>query len=117
MSLDLTLKAAAIGLLALSGYQFLFESSVPLVAVVVANVIFVMSIFSRSHPQRVAVISIALALLIPMGAFRSYVKGETTLMIAMLNVVIFAYVAFVSLQTLRGHRADARIDKVPDTAE
>jgi hypothetical protein len=102
MSLDLTLKAAAIGLLVLSMFQFFFDSAVPLVPVVVANIIFVLSIFSRSQPQRVAVIAAALAVLIPMGAIRSYVKGDATLTIAMLNLLIFAYVAYICLQTLRG---------------
>ena len=102
MSLDLTLKAAAIGLLVLSMFQFLFESTVPLVPVVMANIIFVLSIFSRSHPQRIAVVAGALAVLIPMAAFRSYVKGDAPLTIAVFNLLIFAYVAYISLQTLRG---------------
>jgi hypothetical protein len=101
MSLDLTLKAAAIGLLALSGYQFLFETTVPLAPVVVANVIFVVSIFSRSQPQRVAMIALALAVLVPIGAFRSYVKGDASLAIAILNLLIFGYVAFIAVRILR----------------
>lgn len=101
MTLDLTLKAAAIALLALSVYEFFSASIIPLLPVVLANIIFVISILSRSQPQRVAVVAIALAVIIPIGAFRSYFRGDSSLSIAMLNLPIFAYVAYVSLQTLR----------------
>ncbi|MDH3642840.1 MAG: hypothetical protein OES38_12135, partial [Gammaproteobacteria bacterium] len=94
------LKGAAILLLALSGYQFIFEAAVPLVPVILANVLFVLSIFSRTQAQRVAVIAIALAVIIPLGAFRSYSRGETSLMIVLLNVPVFAAVAYVCAQTL-----------------
>ena len=100
MTLDLTLKAAAILLLALCGYQFIFEAAVPLVPVILANILFVLSIFSRTQAQRVAVIAIALAVIIPLGAFRSYSQGETSLMVAILNVPVFVAVAYVCLQTL-----------------
>ena len=87
-------------MLALCGYQFVFEAAVPLVPVILANILFVLSIFSRSQAQRVAVIGIALAIIIPLGAFRSYSKGETSLMVAVLNVPVFLAVAYVCAQTL-----------------
>ena len=117
MTLDLTLKAAAIGLLALSGYEFFYGSTVPLVPVIAANIIFVTSIFSRNQPRRVAVISIALAVIIPVGAIRSYTRGDATLTVAILNLLIFAYVAYISLQTLRRPDTRAKSDKVSDTQD
>lgn len=101
MTLDLTLKTAAILLLALSGFQFLFESGVPWTPVVLANILFVVSIFSRSQPQRVAVVALGLAVIIPVGAFRAYVKDEASVTIALLNLPIFAYVAYIAVLTLR----------------
>jgi hypothetical protein len=103
MTLDLTLKAAAILLLTLSGFQFLYYSAVPLVPVILANILFVTSIFSRSQPKRVAVIALAFAVIIPAGAFRSYVRDDTSLTIAMVNLPIFAYLAYVSWRTIRGY--------------
>ena len=117
MTLDLTLKAAATLLLALSGYQFMYESTIPLIPVLLANILFVISVFSRSRPRRIAVISMALAVIIPIGAFRSYVNGETSFIVTMLNVLLFVYVAYVSLQTLRAHAIGSVVDKTLDTFE
>jgi len=117
VSLDLTLKAAAILLLAISGYEFIYESMVPLLPVIIANIIFVTSVFSRNQPSRVALISLALAVIIPAGAFRAYARGDASLTAALLNLPIFAYVAYVALRTLLAHRNKPETDGGPGTVE
>jgi hypothetical protein len=117
MTLDLTLKLAAILLLALSGYEFLYGSTIPLVPVIAANIIFVASVFSRNHPQRVAVIAIGLAVVIPIGALRAYARGDSTLIVALFNLPIFAHVAYVSLQTLRTGGRSGQADDATTTPE
>ena len=100
MNLDLTLKAAAILLLLISGMEYLVSSVIHLGPVLFANVMFVTSIFSRTQPRRIAVIALAFAVVIPIGAFRAYVRDASALWVALLNLAIFCYVAFVAVQTL-----------------
>ena len=103
MNLDLTLKAAAILLLLISGLEYVLSSVIHLGPVLFANVMFVTSIFSRTQPQRIAVIAIAFAVVIPIGAFRAYFRDDSALWVALLNLGIFCYVAFVAIRTLMAY--------------
>ncbi len=103
MNLDLTLKAAAILLLLISGLEYVLSSVIHLGPVLFANVMFVTSIFSRTQPQRIAVIALAFAVVIPIGAFRAYFRDDSALWVALLNLGIFCYVAFVAVRTLMAH--------------
>ncbi len=105
MNLDLTLKAAAILLLLISGAEYLISSVIHIGPVLIANVMFVTSIFSRTQPQRIAVIALAFAVVVPTGAFRAYVREDSELWVALLNLGVFCYVAFVAVRTLMAHSA------------
>ena len=105
LNLDLTLKAAAMALLLVYGIQFLLSSVIHLGPVLIANVMLVASIFSRTQPQRVAVIALVFAVVMTVSVFRSYATGESVVWIAMLNLAVFCCVAFVAMRTLTAHSA------------
>lgn len=103
MILDLTLKAAAMALLLVHGIQYLLSSEIPLGPVLIANVMLVISIFSRTRPQQIAVIALVLAVVTTVSAFRNYAAGESAGWVAMLTLVMFCCVALVAMRTLIAH--------------
>ena len=103
MNLDLTLKAAAMALLLIYGLQYLLSSVIHLGPVLIANVMLVTSIFSRTQPQPIAVIALVFAFVMTVGAFRTYATGDSAVWVAMLNLVVFCCVALVAMRTLMAH--------------
>ncbi len=100
MSLTQTLRIIAILLILAAVLQYYLYEQLLIKTIVVAHIIFLLSIFSDKQKQRIAVISAGLAVVVPIGSWKEYVAGNSSLGFLIFNLIIFAYVAFISIQTL-----------------
>lgn len=101
LSLTLTLRAAAIILLLMIAFGYLNSGELQIKQFIAANVLFVLSIFSENNQKRIAVISLLLAIIILVGTIRTHLAGETTIVVAVVNVVIFIYLAIVAARAIK----------------
>ena len=101
MSLTLTLRVAAILLLLATSFQQLVFEQLLIKTIVVAHILFALSFFSAKQLQRISVVSIGLAVVVPIGAWLDYKSGESTLGFFAFNLVVFVYVAHVAYKALK----------------
>ena len=101
LSLTLTLRAIAILLLLMIAFGYLNSGELQIKQFIAANVLFFLSVFSAASEKRIAVISLVLAIIISAGAIQSFLAGESTMMLVIVNVIIFAYLMLVSVLTFK----------------
>jgi len=102
MSLTMSLRVVAVILIVAAALQFFFYNQLLVKPIVVAHVLFLLSIFSDRHTKRTAVITLGLAVAVPIGAWRMVATGTATQGFFILSLIIFiyiAYVAFIALKT------------------
>ena len=100
VSLTNILRAAATLLVLAVALHFFMFGQFLIKTIVVAHILFILSIFSAHHAQRISIVSLGLAIVVPIGAWRMYESGDSTLGFFIFNLVIFIYVAYVSYKTL-----------------
>ena len=100
MSLTQTLRIIAVLLILAAVIQYYIYEQLLIKTIVVAHIIFLLSIFSDKQKQRIAVISIGLAVVVPFGSWKEYDAGDSSLGLFLFNLIIFSYAAFISIQTL-----------------
>ncbi|QMU61626.1 MAG: hypothetical protein GKR92_07920 [Gammaproteobacteria bacterium] len=101
MSLTMPLRIIAVILIVAAALQFFFYNQLLVKPIVVAHVLFLLSIFSDRHTKRIAVITLGLAMVVPIGAWRMVEAGTATYSFFFINVLIFLYIAFIAFQTLK----------------
>ena len=101
MSLTLTLRIAAILLILAAVFQFFVFDQLLIKTIVVAHIVFILSIFSDNHAQRISIVSLGLAVVVPIGTWLTYQTRDTSLGFFVFNLVVFAYVANVAYRTLK----------------
>ena len=67
---------------------------------IAANVLFVLSLFGVASIKRIAIISIVLAIIIPLGVAQLYLEGKTTVELVIIYVAIFAYLIMVAVRAI-----------------
>ncbi|MGI9228218.1 MAG: hypothetical protein ACR2PU_05445 [Gammaproteobacteria bacterium] len=100
MSLTQILRISAVLLILAAVFQYYLYEQLLIKTIVVAHIIFLLSIFSDKQKQRISVISIGIAVVVPIGSWKEYDAGDSSLGFLIFNLVIFAYIAFISIQTL-----------------
>lgn len=108
MSLTQSLRITAILFILATVFQYYLYEQLLIKTIVVAHIIFLLSIFSDKQKQRIAVITAGLAVVVPIGSWKEYDAGDSSLGFFIFNLVIFAYVAFISIQTLINIRKNSR---------
>ena len=101
MPLTISLRVVAAILIIASALQFFFYDQLLIKTIVVAHVLFLLSIFSDRHTQRIAVISLGLAIVVPIGAWRMVATGNATQGFFIINLLAFLYIAYSAYQALR----------------
>ena len=102
MPLTMSLRVVAVILIVAAALQFFFYNQFLVKPIVVAHVLSLLSIFSDRHKHRIAVISLGLAIVVPISAWRMVTTGNTTEGFFILNLFIFLYIAYVAYQALKG---------------
>ena len=100
MSLTIALRIVAAVLIVAVALQYYFYDQLLIKTVVVAHVLFFLSIFSERHTQRIAVISLGLAIVVPISAWRMFEKGSASQGFFLLNLFIFLFIAYAAYQAL-----------------
>ena len=101
LSLTLTLRAIAILLLLMIAFGYLTSGEIQIKQFIAANVLFILSIFGADNGKRIAVVCLALAIIIPVGTIQSYLAEKTTVTVAIVNIIIFIYLAIVALSVIK----------------
>lgn len=101
MSLTIALRVVAAVLIIAVALQFSFYNQFLVKTIVVAHVLFILSLFSERHTQRIAVISLGLAIVVPIGAWKMFETGSATQGFFVLNLIIFLYIAYVAVLALK----------------
>ena len=97
----MSLRIAATILIIASALQFFFYNQLLVKTIVVAHILFVLSIFSDKYTQRIAVITLGLAVVVPIGAWRIVEAGNATQGFFFINFIIFLYIAYIAYRALR----------------
>ena len=101
MTLTTTLRAAAVVLILACVFQFFIFNQLAIKTIVVAHILFILSIFSERYTRRIAVICIGLSIVVPIGAWRMMNTGEATFNFVVVNLVLFIYIAYIAYQALK----------------
>lgn len=97
----MALRVVATILIVAVALQFFFYQQLLVKTIVVAHVLFFLSIFSDKHSQRIAIVSLGLAVVVPIGAWRMVEAGNATQGFFILNLLIFMYIAYIAFLTLK----------------
>lgn len=97
----MSLRVVAAILIVASALQFFFYEQFLIKTIVVAHILFLLSIFSDRHTQRIAVISLGLAIVVPIGAWKMVSAGNATQGFFIINLLVFLYIAYAAYQALR----------------
>lgn len=101
MSLTHTLRIAAVLLILAAVFQYFVFDQLLIKTIVVAHIILALSFFSDNNAQRISIVSLGLAVVVPIGAWRTYKSGDSTLGFFVFDLVVFAYVAYIAFLTLK----------------
>ncbi len=101
LSLTLALRAAAILLLLMIAFGYLNAGELQIKQFIAANILFILSIFGENNQKRIAVISLLVAIIILIGTIQTHLAGETTIVVAVVNSVIFIYLAIVAARSIK----------------
>lgn len=101
MSLTFALRVVAILLILASVFQYMVYEQLLIKTIVVAHVFYILSIFSDRFVQRISVISLGLAVVVPIGAWRMHESNTATLEFFIFNLVCCVYLGIVALQSLK----------------
>ncbi len=99
----MALRIVATVLIVAVALQFFFYQQLLIKTIVVAHVLFFLSLFSDRHTQRIATVTLALSVVVPIGAWRMVEKGNATQEFFIINLIIFMYMAYVAFITLRSN--------------
>ena len=97
----MALRIVATILIVAVALQYFMYNQLLIKTIVVAHVLFILSLFSDRNTQRIAVISLGLAIVVPIGAWRMAVAGTVTQGFFILNTIIFLYIAYIAFNALK----------------
>ncbi|GEM_PF-6175936 len=101
------LRIAAGLLVAMATFEWLVLDTFMPPPYVMAVVLFALSFGAASFPKPVAVLTLVVCVMTPLGAINGYLNGLVALLIPTFDVVLFGWLATIAIPTLRGARAEA----------
>lgn len=100
--MDLSLKGWAAAILISVGFAYLETQTLNLPRIVVAHLLFALSLFLQAQPVRIAVFSAAIALVVFIGSAREYLNADLPHLSAMVDLIGFGATAWFALAIFRG---------------
>ena len=100
--LDLSLKGWAAAILISAGIAYWETQTLNLPRIVVAHLLFALSLFLQAQPVRIAVFSAALALVVFIGSARDYLNADLSHLSAVVDLIGFSATAWFALAIFRG---------------
>ena len=103
LPLNIALRIAATVMLLIIVTQFAYSNTIQFKPFIAANILFLLSIIELSSAKKKAFICLILAVIIPVGAFQSYFKGEMLIEVVMVYIVIFTLLAYAAFEEIRNN--------------
>jgi chromate transport protein ChrA len=100
--LDLSLKGWAAAILISAGIAYLETQTFNLPRIVVAHLLFALSLFLQVQPVRIAVFSAAFALVVFIGSALDYLSADLSHLSAVVDLIGFGATAWFALAIFRG---------------
>ena len=100
-SLTLALRAVAILMLITIVFAYVNSGELQLKQFIAANVLFVLSLFTENQQKRLAIVSLALAVIISIGTVRAHVVEQESLMVVLVNLIGLIYLAVAAVLALK----------------
>jgi chromate transport protein ChrA len=100
--LDLSLKGWAAAMLISAGIAYLESQTLNLPRIIVAHLLFALSLFLQAQPVRIAVFSAALALVVFIGSAQDYLNADLPHLSAVVDLIGFGATAWFALAIFRG---------------
>jgi chromate transport protein ChrA len=100
--LDLSLKGWAAAILISAGIAYWETQTVNLPRVVVAHLLFALSLFLQAQPVRIAVFSAAFALVVFIGSAQDYLNADLSHLSAVVDLLGFGATAWFAFAIFRG---------------
>lgn len=100
MSLATALRMIAAILIIAVAIQYSIYNQFLVKTIVVAHILFILSLINQRHNQRIAIISLGLAIVTPISVWRMVETGSATQGFFMLNIVAFLFIAYAAFQEL-----------------
>lgn len=99
--MDLSLKGWAAAILISAGIAYWETQTLNLPRIVVAHLLFALSLFLQAQPVRIAVFSAALALVVFIGSARDYLSADLSHLSAVVDLIGFGATAWFALAIFR----------------
>jgi hypothetical protein len=107
MPLNLALRVAAVIVILATGLYFLVNGEFLLQPVIIANILFVISLFAGYQTRRIALITLLFCVVLMTGTVKFYLEGEHAipwaLPWAIMEFVVFGCLGFVAWKNIRGN--------------
>ena len=103
LSLNLTLRVIATVMLLIIVAQFAYTNSLQLKPFIAANVLFFISIIPFNSVKKKAFICLLMAVIIPIGAFQGYVRGEIYIEVVVVYIVMFTLLGYAAVEEIRNN--------------
>ena len=99
-SLVLVLRGVALLILLIVMVVYFNSGDILIKQFILANVLFLLSIFDAGGLKRLAIISIVLAIIVLIGTAQSYMADAAMIEVTILNVIAFVFLIIVSVRTI-----------------
>ena len=70
---------------------------------IAANILFLLSIIPFNSVKKKAFICLLLAIIIPLGAFQEYIRGEVLIEVVVVYIVIFTLLGYAAVEEIRNN--------------
>ncbi len=103
LSLNLTLRIIAVVMLLIIGTQLAYLEAFQIKPFIAANVLFFVSVIEFSSIKKKAFICLLLAVIIPLGAFQAYLKGDILIEVVIVYIVMFTLLGYAAVEEFRNN--------------
>ncbi len=103
LSLNIALRITATVMLLIIFTQFAYHNSIHFKPFLAANILFLLSIIEFKSVKKKAFICLILAVIIPLGAFQSYIRGEMLIEVVVVYIVMFTLLGYASVEEIRNN--------------
>jgi len=113
--LDLTLKGWAAFILISVGLAFVQTGQLDVPRIIVAHLLFILSLFLRAQPSRIAVFSTALGIVVLIGSLRTYLADAGSPVPVLTDLIGSGLTAWFAVSVVRStfskqrHKSEAKL--------
>ena len=100
-SMEFVLRTVALLILIVVALEYLLLDVLMVPPLIVAIILVGLSSIASRLPRTVAIVSILLSVLVPLGAVMGYLSGQLVVLIPIFDVVVFGWLLWVAVAVLR----------------